>query len=389
MTLHRLAQRFATEGTAWMEMQALLASLKQRATWPSAARETVEETIENLTARRGVPAASQRSQVMESLLDLVDVELGEALLALSYEINLSVPRGGAGTAAALIAGRHDFGLARRDHETRVRTAWSKPKRINESGVPWRLEGAALGLELAVPTVALRRIDTIVPLRPHALHEIERDTFATGVALMDPLLLRDDDLEAIAAAMATGRRRVEALAGGDGDATAIAREIGMDGWRVRALQWTLRHEPQRVPTWFSEADLLYLGGGDRIDLTAWGMPAVDVIGCICSRLTAPRLWTVLVGRPQPGLLIAAVADLNLRVAAALAEMNLPAGLAKSVLSFAVQDFVDRVPVLHADDWLTRVRAAQALPREQIEDYVSAATVEGPLLPDTSAGEHRVP
>jgi hypothetical protein len=90
-----------------------------------------------------------------------------------------------------------------------------------------------------------------------------------------------------------------------------------------------------------------------------------------------------------LLIAAVADLNLRVAAALAEMNLPAGLAKSVLSFAVQDFVDRVPVLHADDWLTRVRAAQALPREQIEDYVSAATVEGPLLPDTSAGEHRVP
>jgi hypothetical protein len=31
----------------------------------------------------------------------------------------------------------------------------------------------------------------------------------------------------------------------------------------------------------------------------------------------------------------------------------------------------------------------LPREQIEDYVSAATVEGPLLPDTSAGEHRVP
>jgi hypothetical protein len=85
----------------------------------------------------------------------------------------------------------------------------------------------------------------------------------------------------------------------------------------------------------------------------------------------------------------MAELNLHVAAALAEMHLPAALMKSVLSFAVQDFVDRVPLLHADDWLTRVRAAGALPREQIEDYIAAATVEGPLVPDTNAATRRVP
>ena len=382
MTLHGLAQRLATEATAWTDIRSALVSLRQRAPWPSATVETVEKALENLTARPGSPAMSQRAQVTKWLLDLVDVELGEALLALSYEINVSAPRGAAGT-AGLLAGRHDFGLTRSEPETRVRTSWSMPRRTIDGGGVWRIQGAALGLELAIPSVALRRIDTMLPPRPQPIRDLERDMFAAGVVLMDPRLLRNDDLDAIAAALARGRRRVEALASGDGDANAIAREIGMDGWRIRALQWTIRHEPQRVSWWFSATDLLSLGGGDRIDLAAWGMPAVDVIGCLCSRLTAPRLWTAFAGRPQPGLLIATVADLNLRVADALAEMGLPAGLAKSVLSFAAQDFVDRVPVLHADDWLTRVRAAQALPREDIEDYVSAAAVEGPLVPDKGA------
>jgi hypothetical protein len=383
IALYALAQRLATtDTTVWADIQAALVSLRQRATWPSAASETVEHAIASLSTRSSALPPSHGTQARESLLDLVDVELGEALLALAYEINLNVPRGAAGTAGPL-AGRHDFGLARSDAEKRVRSAWSIPKRTIDGGVAWRIEGAALGLELAIPSVLLRRIDTTLPPRPQAIREIERDAFAAGVALMDARLLRQDDLDAIAAAMARGRRRVEALARGDGDANALAREIAMDGWRIRALQWTIRHEPQRTSSWFSETDLLFLGGGDRIDLMAWGMPAADVIGCICSRMTAPGLWATLVGRPQPGLLVAAVADLNLRVAEVLAELGLPAGLARSVLSYAVQDFVDRVPVLHADDWLTRVRAAQALSREQIEDYVSAVTVEGPLVADTSA------
>ena len=388
MKLHGLAQRLATDATARTDIQAAIVSLRQQATWPSGARQTVEDAIENLTAMRGSPDASQKARVRESLLDLVDVELGEALLALSYEVNLNVPRGAAGI-ASIVAGRHDFGLARSDHEVRVRTAWSMPKRMIESSTPWHLEGAALGLELAIPSAALRRIDTAPPLRPRAIHELERDMLATGVVLMDPRLLRNEDRDAIAEAIARGRRRVEALAGRDGDADEIAREIAMDGWRVRALQWTLRHEPQRVLSWFSETDLLYLGGGDRIDLHAWGMPAVDVIGCLCSRWTTPGLWTALVGRPQPGLLAVTVADLNLHVAAALAEMRLPAALAKSILSFAVQDFVDRVPLLHGDDWLTRVRAARDLSRALIEDFVSAATIEGPFVRDTSAETRRVP
>ena len=102
-----------------------------------------------------------------------------------------------------------------------------------------------------------------------------------------------------------------------------------------------------------------------------------------------MWTALVGRSEPRLLIATVADLNLQVAVALSEMRVPAALAKPVLEFAVRDFVDRAPSPHLDDWLTRVRAAQGLSYEQIEDYVSAVVVEGPLVSDANPEQSRVP
>ena len=163
---------------------------------------------------------------------------------------------------------------------------------------------------------------------------------------------------------------------------------MDGWRVRALRWTARHAPERIGSLFSLTELLYLGGGRGLDLSPWGMSAMTVLGCVCTRLAAPGLSAALVGRPHPALLTATVADLNLRVAVALAELQLPAALAKSVLAVAVQDYVDRVQPSDAGDWLTRVRSAQAISRERIEDYVATATVDGPLVPDASSVSSRV-
>jgi hypothetical protein len=68
-----------------------------------------------------------------------------------------------------------------------------------------------------------------------------------------------------------------------------------------------------------------------------------------------------------------------VALALAELKLPAALARAVLATAMQDYVDRVKPLHADDWLTMVRSAQALSKARIDEYVSALTASGPLVP----------
>jgi len=363
VTLHGLAQRLTTDTAAAKETESTLVELNQPAALSSDSR-----------------------QALESTLSLVDVVVGDALLTLNYAANLNLARGTPWAAAAL-AGRHDFGLEITNDDARMRAAWAMPKRIVKPGVPWHLAGAALGLDVAAPFLALRRIDTAPPPRSPVLDGIEGGTFAMSVALMDPRAMRNDNLDAIAGAIAHGRHRVEALAAGDGDVNAVAREVAMDGWRIRALRWSLRHEPQHVRSWFSMTELLYMGGGRGTDLHAWGMSAIDVTGCICARLTEPGLWTALVGRPEPRLLIATVADLNLHVAVALSEMRVPAALAKPVLEFAVRYFVDRAPSPHLDDWLTRVRAAQDLSYELIEDYVSAVVVEGLLILDTNPEQSR--
>jgi hypothetical protein len=389
LDLHAMARQLAAPSGAAKDIDALLASLRQLTALPREAREALERTINEIRKMRRSPGVNPAARIAASLFDLVDVVLGESLLSLNYEVNVDVPRG-ARWAAASVAGRHDFGLAQPGHEQRMRTAWAMPRRAAEEDVPWHLQGAALGLDLAIPSLALRRIHSDPPARPPAIEGGERDTFATSVALMNPFALRNEDLGAIAEAVDRGRRRVDALTGGDGDVNAVAREISMDGWRLRALQWNIAHAPRSVGSLFSMTDLLYLGGGGRLELDAWGMSARNVIGCLCTRLAAPGLWNALVGRLQPGLLPAAVADLNLRVAVALAEMQLPAQLARSVLAMAVQEFVDGIQFAHVDDWLARVRTAQGLTRTRIEDYVAVLTVEGPLMPvDDDSSSDRVP
>jgi hypothetical protein len=388
MSLHAIAQRLAVKPIASNDIHAAITRLKELTTLPGNARETVDSAIEDLAKMPAPPVVSQVAGVAGTLVELVDVALGEALLSISYAVDLGDPRGTPGATGSLVH-RHDFGLAHKGEDTRVRTAWALPKQVFKPGIPWHVKGAALGLDVALASLTLRRIDTAPPAKPPAIDPTERDAFATSVALMNPFVLRDEDRDAIAMAIARGGRRVDALAAGDGNVDAIVQEIAMDGWRVGALRWTIRHAPERIASLFSMTDLLYLGGGRGMDLNPWGMSAITVNGCLCTQLAGPGLSAVLLGQPHPGVLATTVADLNLRVAVALADMRLPAPLAKSVLAVAVQDFVDRVQPSDAGDWLTRVRSAQGLSRERIEDYVATATADGPLVPDTSSVSARVP
>jgi hypothetical protein len=65
---------------------------------------------------------------------------------------------------------------------------------------------------------------------------------------------------------------------------------------------------------------------------------------------------------------------------LKQLQLPAALARVVLSAAMQDFIDQVKPTDEADWITMVRVARTLTREQVEDYMAAATATGPLVPD---------
>jgi hypothetical protein len=87
------------------------------------------------------------------------------------------------------------------------------------------------------------------------------------------------------------------------------------------------------------------------------------------------------------LATAVADVHLLVAVTLRDLGLPAGIARHVLSGAVQDYIDEVRPNDTGDWLTLVRAAQSIPRDRLEDYIAAVTADGPLVPDTVTGSVR--
>ena len=305
--------------------------------------------------------------------------LADALMAWAYAISITDP-----ASPVLLTGhvthRHDFGLGPVDRALRLRLAWAVPKAEVMARVPWHISGSLLGLEVALSS--LRRVNTERVIDPPTLSANERDSFAVSVALLDPLALRDEDRDAIVDAVTRGRRRVARLVEDSSDLDRITAEIQMDGRRRRALQWTIANEPPRIGSLFSLTELLYLGDGPIAALNPWGTSAIGWSGCLCTRLAPPRLWRLLSGRPQLGLMAAAVPDLNLHVAMMLRELRLPAAVAKVVLEAATQDFIDEVRPTDFNDWLTLVRTAQTVSRERIEDYMATATAVGPLVPDTT-------
>ena len=135
----------------------------------------------------------------------------------------------------------------------------------------------------------------------------------------------------------------------------------------------------------------INGIDAIDaeararLNAWGVASDAYDGCLCTRLAEPGRVELIIGRWPTETVATEVADLNLRIALALAEKQLPAALARGILAAATQDFVDRVRPLDPYDWLSLARAAQSLATARIEDYVAALAADGPLVPALEDGE----
>jgi hypothetical protein len=210
--------------------------------------------------------------------------------------------------------------------------------------------------------------------------MQRDGFAGTVAATSVGALNDADRDAIADHVARGEARVQALVAGRESVDAVAAAIELDGWRERALRWTIANEPDRARSLFSMAELLVLGGGSPASFNAWGVYALRTAGCICTRLPAPAEWRHWWGLSQSGLPATLVADLPLSVAVVLHNLQLPAVMAKSVLAAAMQDFVDGINPSDGNDWLTLARAAQSIGRERFEDYIASATADGPLVPD---------
>ena len=321
------------------------------------------------------------ARIGSSLNQLADIVLGDALVSFAYAADIGDPDG-----AALLAGnvalRHDFGLARKDSDTRVRMPWLPPRQDFQPGVPWHVAGSLLGLDVALAPMNLRRMTLDRIADAPKLSSVEREAFAVSVNLLDPQRLKDADRDAIAAAIARGRGRVASLAGGGESLDRLADALGFDGWRRRATAWAIEHDAASVPQQFSLVELLQLGGGtEGADLDAWGTTAIHTNGCVCTRMPGPRDWRLLDGRTQFPMMAATMGDFNLAMALMLREMKLPSLLAKPILAVAMQDFIDELDPANSNDWWGLSRAAQTLRRQRVEDYVAvAAAVNGPLVPD---------
>jgi hypothetical protein len=322
------------------------------------------------------PDANKADRAGRAIDDLADVVLAEALLSTAYAVEIADPEGSIliGGNAAL---RHDFGQHAGDATARTRAAWSLPQQEIWPGTQWHVSGSLLGLDVALAPLGLRRVNADHVSAP-TLVSNERETFAISLALLNPIAINDVDRDLILDAVERGRLRIRDLTPDRLDAAAA--DIDMDGWRHRAARWMLANDPARVPSLFSLAELVRLGGGaGSAELDAWGMSALALDGCLCTRFRPRARWTLWTGHPQLGLMGANISDLNIQIAAMLRDLHLPAGLTRYVLAAAVQDFIDEVKPTDPDDWLTLVRSAGQVSRERVEDYVAAAAADGPLVP----------
>jgi hypothetical protein len=388
LALERAAETLGARTVTLADVKATTASLATVQAAPEtrqSRRDVVGKSIQDLSKITSSKDLNKATRIADSLYELVDDVLADALISVTYALSLGDPQG-----TTLLSGnvsrRHDFGFSEKNSEIRVRAPWIEPEPQVQPGVPWHVSGSLLGLDLGLSSLALRRTSLgALPAAP-SLRSTDRNTFTQTIALLNVFDLRDGDRDAIAEAIARGRARVAGVVALD----TIADEIRLDGWRRRAVAWSLAHDPQRVPALFSLAELMHLGAPAlSTTLRAWGMAASAYDGCICTMVTPPGRWMLGAGRSPRGTVATHVPDLNLRVAVALAELKLPAALARGVLAAAMQDYVDRVKPLYADDWLTLVRAAQALSTERIQDYIAALTINGPLVPARPDTDSRDP
>jgi len=332
----------------------------------------------------GVSLSAALEQVEKGGGERAERALAETLTSILYAASLGDPEGPA-LAAGNIALRHDLGTA---GSVGPRAAWRLPTE-GHSPKGWRITGSLLGLDVALARMALRRLDSgIMPPEPR-LVSAERQTAALSVALLNPALLTDATRDEIAAALARGRARLEALGGDRSDIELVSRDAGLSAWRREALAWALAHDRDRLASQLSLVEMMWLGkprASAAVSLDGWGAAMLPLNGCICLAMPRAQPWEVLIGRPSLGLLATRGADVAILVADTLASLEMPAEIAPGVIAYAMQEVMDQARPAHFDDWSEFSRAAIAVSRDTLVDYIAAQAAGGPLLPAKSADHH---
>jgi hypothetical protein len=188
---------------------------------------------------------------------------------------------------------------------------------------------------------------------------------------------DAERDRLAAALARGRARLERLRDHPDEVRAVAATLAWDGWRTRAVRWSIEHDPDAVGQMVLLTDLVRLGADGEPLPDAWGVSALPTHACACLRFPGPEPLSTMIGRPGIGLMATRFADLPILAAEILAGMRLPASLARGLLMLLTQSALDHAQPGHPDDLLSLSGVVRQLSRAQFEDFVASLTYDGPL------------
>jgi hypothetical protein len=362
-----LAPPFSWEGLRYRADPAEAALVRLERVRERQGGEDLDRALARARAARSAGARDRIPRVRQA-----DTLLAETLAALAYAPHLGAPDGPA-LAGASVAARHVLGGA----------PWALPAEVVGPGQPWHVQGALLGLDIALARLALRRLGSDMPDRPPGFDARTRDGFAQGVVLMRPDALEDEGRDAIVAAIGRGRERVRRLAEDAGDLEAVVGEAGLGAFREQALRWVARSDPQDLGRFFSLLELFWLGRPGPGDWDAWGAPVVSVGGGLRLRLPRARPLEEVAGQRLGERWAARFPDLALRAALDLAERGLPASLTPAVLGIAFTDLVEQVQPIAADDERALVRFTLDFDPHRVDDYIASLAGAGPLRPARAA------
>lgn len=339
---------------------------------------SIRERLLGVRARQGGPTLdrvleSRRHAREDSALRDVDALLAHVLASWAY-----APHIGAADGGALVGGdaslRHDLGL-RSVNRTRFEQRWEIGTAGGERA---SIAGSFLGLEAALANWSLRRLASDTIPSPPTIGGNDLRSLLLTAALSDPSRLTDESMGHVVTAIAEGTRLLDRARTDPLRLLEAGRLAGISPWRREVLPWLLAAEPDRLDEQFSLVARARLGGLRDRDAAAWGTAALAT-GCLCLEMPSSSIPELILGRAADGMVGGQSADLMLHIAMILTELRLPASLASPVMSYAMRDFLDAVRPEHPADFDAYSRAARALSRTAVEDYISAIAAVGALRP----------
>jgi len=193
-------------------------------------------------------------------------------------------------------------------------------------------------------------------------------------------LTDQSRDLIASALGDGRALL-ARSMDETVAARIAATVPLDGIRRALLPWVAAHDRSRLAFMLTSSELFRLGltAAPVTTFDLWGASARARVGCLCLRMPSSQPQYLWRGHPSAGVLMSAVADLNLRVTEFLSELHMPAVLLPHVLRAATSDLADRAAVRYPDDLRGISDYVHRLSADDVEQYLDLLTADGPLVP----------